>query len=272
MSFHSLGDRMDKYTETFSAILQCNEEEVAILKTMLQGDSKPYRVLVVRLSSEAGADRAPGKIDDKLVFKQAVVQRLFSQGQQAPQPRCMAQSAVKVAKKPTVVIVVRMLKRFMDAADWKQAQQAPTRFFHSWLLSHEGRALDSWGWKAERSNAKSDADKYFGLARILEEDVESVLALSGDKSFVDTHRQYNLNSSVTWFVKQDKEDDLEYLTRVRRGGWSLGLGLVASHSQLGAREKSDGTPARIRLIEHVLRIGRKRRSRRSSTRFSKRWF
>ena len=249
MSFHSLGDRMDKCTGTFSAVLLCNEQEENIFKTMLQGYSKPYRVLMVRMSSESGAERVPGKIEDKLVFKQALVQRCYSKGLAAPQPKSMAQSAVKVAKKPTVVIAVRMFKRFMDEADWKLVQQAPTRFFHSWLLAHEVQALDSWGWKAERSNAKSDTDKYFGLARILQEDVESVLALSGDRVFVDTHRQYNLKCSVTWFLKQDKEDDMEYLTRLRRGGWSLGL--VAGRSQLGAREKSNGTPARIWLIEHV---------------------
>ena len=94
MSFHFVGDRMDKYSETFSAILLCDDEEKNSLKTMLKGYSKPFRVLVVHLSSEAGAERVPGKID-KLVFKQAVVQRYYSQGLAAPRPTSMARSAVK---------------------------------------------------------------------------------------------------------------------------------------------------------------------------------
>lgn len=250
VSFQDVGAKLDECQQEFVAVILCSESEVDTLKAILQGFSKPYRVLTVCLGAKLGSQRVPGQLGDRLVFKDAAVKQFLSaKGAQAPQPKAMVQNAVKVEKKPSVVIVARAFQKFLPESDWARVKASPQKFFHEWLLSREVRALDSWGWKAERSGPKSQVDKFFGLARILKDDLETLMAASGNKFFIDPAKDNRVECAVTWVNRTPEETDLEYLDRATRLGGTLGL--VAGVKTLGSRCKSTGPTSRVWLMETV---------------------
>eukprot|EP00435_Cladocopium_sp_Y103_P047582 s881_g14.t1 len=250
VSFQDVGAKLDACQQEFVAVILCSESEVDTLKAMLGGFSKPYRVLTVCLGAKMGSQRVPGQLGDRLVFKDAVVKQFLSaNGAKAPQPKAMVQNAVKVEKKPSVVIVARAFQKFLPESDWTRVKASPQKFFHEWLLSREVRALDSWGWKAERSGPKSPVDKFFGLARILKDDLDTLMAASGNKFFIDPAKDHRVECAITWVHRASQETDLEYLDRATRLGGTLGL--VAGLKTLGSRCKSTGPTSRVWLMETV---------------------
>ena len=241
---------------TFRAVVRCDKPQRALLQRILQGSSRKYSVLAVSVGREDDQDkqtqqRIPGRQGDSLVFRTATVVKLTSPDQSAPQPRGMKQAAVKLVRKPTEVVVVRVSKHFATKELWDAFTKNPQRSVVQWLADRHVHALDSFSWKDEKGD--SHGHQLYGLVRLLQPEALAILGSSGqDGVFLDPTASMKVQGRVTWVERSSKtESHGDYHARAIKCAGDLGL--VAKGSRLAVRNtlKSGDTIPRIWLFEHV---------------------
>ena len=241
---------------TFRAVVRCDKSQRALLQRILQGSSRKYSVLAVSVGREDDQDkqtqqRIPGRQGDSLVFRTATVVKLTSPDQSAPQPRGMKQAAVKLVRKPTEVVVVRVSKHFATKELWDAFTKNPQRSVVQWLADRHVHALDSFSWKDEKGD--SHGHQLYGLVRLLQPEALTILGSSGqDGVFLDPTASMKVQGRVTWVERSSKsESHGDYHARAIKCAGDLGL--VAKGSRLAVRNtlKSGDTIPRIWLFAHV---------------------
>ena len=251
VDFGNVAEQLDGCKEVFKAVVLCRADETDILHTMLRGCQVAYAVIIVSPDKQEGAVRTPGCVGRKLVFKDAVVTRCASTGQQLPEIARPKGQTAKISKKPTAVVHVKLFQQFFEKDAWTTVLNAPIRFFHDWLGKRHVKAIDSWGWSLERPSSSNSA-KLFGLVRIAEEDVESVLAFSGDGGvFLSPAKDVKITpTEVEWVEWVQGDSWAAYLQKARRLGGEFGLIFAR---KLGIRRKREPNAAtsRIWLLEDV---------------------
>ena len=251
VGFDHVAEHLDKCTEIFKAVVLCTSDQTEILHTMLRGCQVAYAVIIVTPSKKEGAVRTPGCVGRKLVFRDAVVTRCASSGQQLPEIARPKGNTATISKTPTAVIHVKLFQQFFDKDVWTKVQNAPIRFFHDWLGKHHAKAIDSWGWQQERP-ASGNSGKMFGLVRIAAKDVESILAVSGDDGvFLSPAKDVKIPpTDIEWVDWTQGESWHDYLQRARRISGEFGLIFAR---RLGLRRKKDPNTAtsRVWLLEDV---------------------
>ncbi|CAE7464425.1 unnamed protein product, partial [Symbiodinium pilosum] len=151
----------------------------------------------------------PTKIAEKLEALQTGVKETFA-----------------VVRKPSAVLHVRVPQAFATDQLWKQFLKNPSRVVMQWLSNLHINALDAWGWKEEQVDKGS---QLYGLIRILEPDITSVLALSGrDGIFLELTRESSSGQpkvavKVNWVDAEKGENMPDYLSRMLRSAGDLGL-------------------------------------------------
>eukprot|EP00438_Fugacium_kawagutii_P034463 Skav200256 [mRNA] locus=scaffold128:246598:249372:+ [translate_table: standard] len=242
IKYDEVAQKLRDATSTFKAVVLVTNEQVEVLKTILDGDKKAYGITAVVVGATEGAEKVPGEVQGKLSFRTAKVWQLWSTGVQCPRARGGESVAFKVKPKETVVIAARIFERFVSQASWAEAKHAPQKFVHKWFASHSLRAEDSWGWQLEKVGHKGkETLKLFGLVKLTADTLPALLALSGDGIFFDATRQHKLQQHyITWVEQIKGEADDENLARARRMGSALGI--VMGRVQLGFR--TAGKPAK----------------------------
>lgn len=251
IDFGNVAEQLDGCKEVFKAVVLCRADETDILHTMLRGCQVAYAVIIVSPDKKEGAVRTPGCVGRKLVFRDAVVTRCASNGQKLPEIARPKGQTAKINKKPTAVVHVKLFPQFFEKDDWTTVLNAPIRFFHDWLGKHHVKAIDSWGWSLERPSSSNSA-KLFGLVRIAEDEVESLLASSGDGGvFLSPAKDVKITpTAIEWVEWVQGESWAAYLQKARRMGGEFGL---IFGRMLGIRRKREPNAAtsRIWLLEDV---------------------
>ena len=245
-----------KQDEIFKAVVRCDKPQRTLLQRVLQGSSRKHSVLAVTIGKEADQDpktqqRVPGKQGYALVFRAATVVKMMSPDQNAPQPTGMKQAAVKLVRKPTEVLVVRVSKNFATTELWEAFTKSPQRSVVQWLADRHVNALDSFSWKDEKGD--SQGHQLYGLVRLLQPEALAILGASGqDGVFLDPTKSMNVRGRVTWVERSSKsESHSDYHARAIKCAGDLGL--VAKGSRLAVRctiQAGDTVP-KIWIFEHV---------------------
>ena len=227
-----------KPDEIFKAVVRCDKPQRTLLQRVLQGSSRKHSVLAVTIGKEEDQDsktqqRVPGRQGDALVFRAATVVKMMSPDQNAPQPTGMKQAAVKLVRKPTEVLVVRVSKNFATKELWDAFTKSPQRSVVQWLADRHVNALDSFSWKDEKGD--SQGHQLYGLVRLMQPEALAILGASGqDGVFLDPTKSMNVSGRVTWVERSSKtESHSDYHARAIKCAGDLGL--VAKGSRLAVR-------------------------------------
>ncbi|CAE7487421.1 unnamed protein product, partial [Symbiodinium sp. CCMP2456] len=130
--------------------------------------------------------------------------------------------AVKVAPARTSVVYFKVPEMYMSAEQFKHWKNNPSRAASAWAISHQVTLADSWGWVEEQPAGKQGR-QLFGIARLLETELSSLVAVSGRSGvFVDVPRG-SLPSTVQWLAQTKGEAPIAYLERGLRMSAPYGL-------------------------------------------------
>ena len=218
------------------AIAVLNEEQKETVLSLYRGSGKAHALLIVELKQSPDAERCPGAIGGRLVFRQAIFTRAFSPGLQAPQPKVKAPGC-KVEVLKSSVVLVRFLQRYLDKDAWTQIVKQPQRALLDHLAKFRLKAMDSWGWAVEPV-AGGVGQQVFGKRRLADKDIPTLLASSGRSAFFEPSRSFDMGPVVTeWQQQQDDETPGAYLARCLT--LPADFGLVSGRKQLGKRMKHD---------------------------------
>ena len=253
MSQDGIGVALDelKAGSTLEAVVLTDSPGLKRITTILKGTSKPYRVALVTLSKD-GPQKIPGRVGNVLRFRQASITHVKSDPNDARAP-CFAghkAEAVKVAPARTSVVYFKVPEMYVSAEQFKHWKNNPSRAASAWAISHQVTLADSWGWVEEQPAGKQGR-QLFGIARLLETELSSLVAVSGRSGvFVDVPRG-SLPSTVQWLAQTKGEAPIAYLERGLR--ISAPYGLATQGGRIGARASRDPSQAvpRVWNFPHV---------------------
>ena len=171
-------DEIGAATAVYKAVLLCNEEQRETCMSILKGTSKQYGVLIVVVKKAEKSEMCPGVLGKKLTFRQVEFTRCFSNGVAPPGAKHQT-GACKMEKVASSVVYVRYFQRFMAKSAWESVLAAPQRAFHELIGKYRLKVMDSWGWAKETVQGTPFC-KIFGMCRIADKDLLSLLALSGN--------------------------------------------------------------------------------------------
>eukprot|EP00435_Cladocopium_sp_Y103_P010512 s3889_g2.t1 len=154
VKYDQVAQKLRDATSTLKAVVLVTNEQVEVLKTILEGGSQAYGITAVVVGNAEGAEKIPGEIQGKLSFKTCNVWQLWSTGVQCPRAPGGTADAFKVKPKEIVVLAARIYERLVSQDTWTDAKRAPQKFVHKWFVSHSLRAEDSWGWQLETIGTK----------------------------------------------------------------------------------------------------------------------
>ena len=199
--------------DVFRAVVLCDEQQADTLGTMLNASEKAYGVRSVQLHQGDGAERCPGQIGSRLVFKQVKFSWVKSDGQLAPGLAAVSNKVPKMPTVETAVLYVNFFQRLMPKKMWDNVKANPQKVFHSWLSKKKLRAMESWSWIEEKM-PDGTFSKIFGIARFVASDALKILKMSGDEIFCDPSRSFNMAPfHVEWIAQGDEEFAVDYLKR-----------------------------------------------------------
>ncbi|CAE6960733.1 CYCL [Symbiodinium sp. CCMP2592] len=149
--------------------------------------------------------------------------------------------AIKVVPASTSVVYFKVPEMYMTPDKFKHWKNNPSRAASSWASSHQITLSDTWGWVEEQQAGKQGL-QLFGIARLLDSELSSLVAVSGrDGVFVDVPRG-KLVSTVQWLAVTKGEAPTAYLER--------GLRMRRTHWRQIARDPSQAVP-RVWNFPHV---------------------
>ena len=247
----AIGRKLDDLPDgkPLEAVILASKTNLDTVRTILQGTSKPHRIMCVELKKD-GKERIPGKVGNQLRFKQADITTHFSQGTAAPRYAGKKAAAVTIAPTTTTTTVyIRIPAAFCSAERWKEIRGSPAKTVAAWAAEHRVILADSWGWVEE--TLPKQGKQLFGKARLAEKEMSSLLCCSGRGGiFVDCIRDA-IPAQVQWLARIDNEPATAYLERGLR--MSAQLGLASQGGRIGARSARDPNAAipRIWVLPHV---------------------
>ena len=226
----AIGRKLDDLPEgkPLEAVILASKANLDTVRTILQGTSKPHRIMCVELKKD-GKERIPGKVGNQLRFKQADITTHFSQGTAAPRYAGKKAAAVTIAPTTTTTttttttVYIRIPAAFCSAERWKEIRGSPAKTVAAWAAEQRVVLADSWGWVEE--TLPKQGKQLFGKARLAEKEMSSLLCCSGRGGiFVDCIRDA-IPAQVQWLARIDNEPATAYLERGLRMSAQLGLGL-----------------------------------------------
>ena len=236
-NFADVAGALDNASGTFKAVVLCDSGQADLLATLLLGSKKPHGVIAVTPDHPEAAARCPGAVGNSCVFKTVFFHHISSVGVDLPGPKVSAARAPKAVATKTAVLYVRVYKKYVTKAAWKDILASPQRAFHNWIAQQHLKVQDSWGWAKEQ--AQGEDSNIYALFRVPEAEVTAFVALSGrDGFFVDPPRWTTFPAfSVQWAEKEAKETDIDYLHRIRT--IESKFGVVVGRRGLGKRIARD---------------------------------
>ena len=109
----AIGRKLDDLPDgkPLEAVILASKTNLDTVRTILQGTSKPHRIMCVELKKD-GKERIPGKVGNQLRFKQADITTHFSQGTAAPRYAGKKAAAVTIAPTTTTTVYIRIPAAF----------------------------------------------------------------------------------------------------------------------------------------------------------------
>ncbi|CAE7488539.1 gcs-1 [Symbiodinium sp. CCMP2592] len=256
VEYAALAEFIDKAdaSKVLELVVFVSADQVTLATNILQGSGLSFKALLVFLSKDEEAQRIPGTIGDRLVFRTAKVQKLTSAGASghAPQPTGLSQTSIKIKPTESAVVYFKVPKQFASADTWKAFGGNASKAAVDWVAAQRIKVLDTFAWVLEKQRNDTH-EQYFGIVRIPKADIEGILAHSGkDGVFVDAARTSGPGAKLQWIEKLPGEKVDAYFERALRQASSLGLvvngGRLAWRSAMAAGEATvriwhiDGVP------------------------------
>ncbi|CAE7276875.1 unnamed protein product [Symbiodinium sp. CCMP2592] len=239
-------DRADA-SKVLEVVVFVSADQVTLATNILRGSGRSFKALLVFLSKDADAQRIPGTIGDRLVFRTAQVQKLTSAGASghAPQPSGLSQTPIKIKPTESAVVYFKVPKQFASADTWKAFGGNASKAAVDWVAAQRIKVLDTFAWVLEKQRNDTH-EQYFGIVRIPKADVEAILAHSGkDGVFVDAARSSGPRAKLQWIDKLPGEKADAYFERALRQAPSLGL--IANGGRLAWRSTMSAGEATVRI-------------------------
>ncbi|CAE7196323.1 Slc9a8 [Symbiodinium sp. CCMP2592] len=198
---------------TLEAVILVEPSALPRIRAMLAGTSKSHKITLVTLDAN-GPHKVPGSVGDLLRFRRASITHCKSDPADGGVP-CFAghkAKAIKVVPASTSVVYFKVPEMYMTPDKFKHWKNNPSRAASSWASSHQITLSDTWGWVEEQQAGKQGL-QLFGIARLLDSELSSLVAVSGrDGVFVDVPRG-KLVSTVQWLAVTKGEAPTAYLER-----------------------------------------------------------
>ncbi|CAK9004528.1 OTU domain-containing protein [Durusdinium trenchii] len=213
-----IGEQKDEFK---AVILIPNGEQKIVVENMLAGGGFKYAVLLVVLSKTEGISTT----------------------------RAMP-NAVSVESRPSTVVLCKICKPFASSDEWKNAERRAQAALTLWARSHKCTILDTWRWQRDGRDSHC---RYVGLARVPNNEVDLLLGASGSAGwFVDAFKTTACSPwQIEWQQREDGEDDVQYLHRLRRSHCNLGIAAGTRHLGLRHLRQADAEVTRTWVLEHV---------------------
>ena len=195
------------------------------MRSVLRGCPKPFHVLLLRQSNEAGAQRVPGQVGERLAFRNVGIDTASSANASGVAPKFQGTegAAVKVKVTESAVLYTRVSKFFCEPKVWAAFEKAAAKEALQWVACRHDQALDSLSWTREKART-GDSEQFFGLVlavRVAKGDVGPLLSSSGQQGvFVSAPRNLPESSApaceVVWVDRAPQEKPAAYLERATR--------------------------------------------------------
>ena len=206
-------------------VMLADKQEVEHAKMMLQGSKAQYKFLLIYLAKEEKSQKIPGRIQDQLCFRDAIVLQCHSSDvSQSPTPAGLANAPIKVAPLQSIAVYVRVPKQYASDQLWSSFCKNASKTIATWAADRHVQPLDSFNWAEEKQRTGGQELQVFGIMRIPKKDLSTLLAVSGQLGvFIEPCRSQAPRIKITWIERVKGENATQYLTRANQHGAAFGL-------------------------------------------------
>ncbi|CAE7423514.1 OTU5 [Symbiodinium pilosum] len=147
-------------------VILANKQEVEHAKIMLQGSKAQDKFLLIYLAKEEKSQKIPGRIQDQLCFRDAIVLQCHSSAvSQSPTPAGLANAPVKVAPLQSIAVYVQVPKQYASDQLWSSFCKNASKTAATWAADRHVQPLDSFNWAEEKQRAGGQELQAFGIMR-----------------------------------------------------------------------------------------------------------
>ena len=206
-------------------VMLADKQEIEHAKIMLQGSKAQYKFLLIYLAKEEKSQKIPGRIQDQLCFRDAIVLQCHSSTvSQSPTPAGLANAPIKVAPLQSIAVYVRVPKQYASDQLWSSFCKNASKTIATWAADRHVQPLDSFNWAEEKQRTGGQELQVFGIMRIPKKDMSNLLAVSGQQGvFIEPCRSQAPRIKITWIERVKGENATQYLTRANQHGAAFGL-------------------------------------------------
>ena len=206
-------------------VILADKQEIEHAKIMLQGSKARYKFLLIFLAKEDKSQKIPGRIQDQLCFRDAIVQQCHSSDvSQSPTPAGLASAPIKVAPLQSIAVYVRVPKQFASDQLWSSFCKNASKTAATWAADRHVQPLDSFNWAEEKQRTGGQELQVFGIMRVPKKDMSTLLSVSGQQGvFIEPCRSQAPRIKISWIERVKGETATQYLTRANQHGAAFGL-------------------------------------------------
>ena len=227
ISFGKLSAAIDANTtgSVLEGVILAEKQEVEHAKLMLQGSKVLYKFLLIYLAKDETSQKIPGRVQDQLCFRDAVVLQCHSSSvTNSPTPAGLASAPIKVAPLQSVAVYVRVPRQYASDQTWASFCKHASKTAATWAAHRHVQPLDSFNWAEEKQRTGGQELQVFGIMRVPKKDLSSLLAVSGQQGvFIEPCRSQAPRIKITWIERIKGESAAQYLTRANQHGAAFGL-------------------------------------------------
>ena len=206
-------------------VILAEKREVENAKLMLHGSKIQFKFLLIYLAKEEKSQKIPGRIQDHLCFRDAIVLQCHSSTiADSPTPAGLASTPIKVAPLQSVAVYVRVPKQYASEQTWANFRKNASKTAATWAADRHVQPLDSFNWAEEKQKTGGQELQVFGIMRIPSKDMSTLLAVSGQQGvFIEPCRSQAPRIKISWIERIKSETNLQYLSRANQHGAAFGV-------------------------------------------------
>ena len=206
-------------------VILAEKQEIDQAKLMLLGSKAQYKFLLIYLAKEEKSQKIPGRVQDQLCFRDAIVLQCHSSTVvNSPTPAGLASAPIKVAPLQSVAVYVRVPRQYASEQLWTSFCKNASKMAAAWAADRHVQILDSFNWAEEKQRTGGRELQVLGILRVPKKDMSTLLAVSGQLGvFIEPCRSQAPRMKISWIEKVRSETDSQYLTRANQHGADFGL-------------------------------------------------
>ena len=225
--FNKLSTTIDAHStnDVLEGVILADKQEIEHAKLMLHGSKIQFKFLLIYLAKEEKSQKIPGRIQDQLCFRDAIVLQCHSSTvAHSPTPAGLAATPIKVAPLQSVAVYVRVPKQYASEQTWANFRKNASKSAATWAADRHVQPLDSFNWAEEKQRTGGQELQVFGIMRIPLKDLSTLLAVSGQQGvFIEPSRSQAPRIKISWIERIKSETATQYLTRANQHGAAFGL-------------------------------------------------